>query len=234
MDDFLLYALIGGLGVAIIAGPLGSFVVWRRMAYFGDTLAHSRTCTRAPTGGEGVCVVALGGGLAGGLGGVVVAAPARRPAADVCVAPSVRVPPAPPVGVAATCCCARGASSGCSTFIAGDTVVLPDLCDGVASALDVVEPAVRTCGNVPVPEPSVDPARAVGVAPVSGFFPTSANLARRSSSASWAVRKACRSLGGKWAAVRGATLRAKPSLAVSGILPLTMTRGRSQRGAPFI
>jgi len=41
MDDFLLYALIGGLGVAIIAGPLGSFVVWRRMAYFGDTLAHS-------------------------------------------------------------------------------------------------------------------------------------------------------------------------------------------------
>lgn len=41
MDDFLLYALVGGLGVAIIAGPLGSFVVWRRMAYFGDTLAHS-------------------------------------------------------------------------------------------------------------------------------------------------------------------------------------------------
>ncbi|MFC6670581.1 zinc ABC transporter permease subunit ZnuB [Marinobacterium aestuariivivens] len=41
MDDFLLYALIGGLGVATIAGPLGSFVVWRRMAYFGDTLAHS-------------------------------------------------------------------------------------------------------------------------------------------------------------------------------------------------
>lgn len=27
--------------VAIIAGPLGCFVVWRRMSYFGDTLAHS-------------------------------------------------------------------------------------------------------------------------------------------------------------------------------------------------
>lgn len=41
MDDFLLRALFAGLGVAIIAGPLGSFVVWRRMAYFGDTLAHA-------------------------------------------------------------------------------------------------------------------------------------------------------------------------------------------------
>jgi zinc transport system permease protein len=41
MDDFLLRALLAGIGVALVAGPLGSFVVWRRMAYFGDTLAHS-------------------------------------------------------------------------------------------------------------------------------------------------------------------------------------------------
>ena len=41
MADFLLWALLAGLGVALVAGPLGSFVVWRRMAYFGDTLAHS-------------------------------------------------------------------------------------------------------------------------------------------------------------------------------------------------
>ena len=41
MPDFLLYALLAGLGVAVVAGPLGSFAVWRRMAYFGDTLAHS-------------------------------------------------------------------------------------------------------------------------------------------------------------------------------------------------
>jgi len=41
MDDFLLRALAGGLGVALVAGPLGSFVSWRRMAFFGDTLAHS-------------------------------------------------------------------------------------------------------------------------------------------------------------------------------------------------
>lgn len=41
MDDFLLRALAGGIGVALVAGPLGCFIVWRRMAYFGDTLAHS-------------------------------------------------------------------------------------------------------------------------------------------------------------------------------------------------
>jgi len=41
MTDFLLYALLAGLGVALVAGPLGCFVVWRRMASFGDTLAHS-------------------------------------------------------------------------------------------------------------------------------------------------------------------------------------------------
>ncbi len=34
-------AALAGLGLALLAGPLGSFVVWRRMAYFGDTLAHS-------------------------------------------------------------------------------------------------------------------------------------------------------------------------------------------------
>lgn len=41
MPDFLLYALIAGLALAIVAGPLGSFVVWRKMAYFGDTLSHA-------------------------------------------------------------------------------------------------------------------------------------------------------------------------------------------------
>lgn len=41
MADFLLYALLAGIAVALVAGPLGSFAVWRRMAYFGDTLAHS-------------------------------------------------------------------------------------------------------------------------------------------------------------------------------------------------
>lgn len=41
LDDFFTRALVAGVGVAIVAGPLGCFIVWRRMAYFGDTMAHS-------------------------------------------------------------------------------------------------------------------------------------------------------------------------------------------------
>lgn len=41
LDDFFIRALVAGVGVALVAGPLGCFVVWRRLAYFGDTLAHS-------------------------------------------------------------------------------------------------------------------------------------------------------------------------------------------------
>jgi zinc transport system permease protein len=41
LDDFFIRALLAGVGVALVAGPLGCFVVWRRMAYFGDTMAHS-------------------------------------------------------------------------------------------------------------------------------------------------------------------------------------------------
>jgi len=40
-DDLVVRGLVAGLGVAAIAAPIGCFVVWRRMAYFGDTLAHS-------------------------------------------------------------------------------------------------------------------------------------------------------------------------------------------------
>lgn len=41
MDDFIINALVAGIGLALLAGSLGCIVVWRRMAYFGDTLAHS-------------------------------------------------------------------------------------------------------------------------------------------------------------------------------------------------
>ena len=40
MDDLILKALLAGMAVAAVGGPLGSFVVWRRGAYFGDTLGH--------------------------------------------------------------------------------------------------------------------------------------------------------------------------------------------------
>ncbi|SON49242.1 zinc ABC transporter permease subunit ZnuB [Vibrio tapetis] len=41
MIDFLLPSILAGIAIALITGPLGSFVVWRKMAYFGDTLAHA-------------------------------------------------------------------------------------------------------------------------------------------------------------------------------------------------
>jgi zinc transport system permease protein len=41
LDDFIINALLAGFGIAMICGVMGCFVVWRRMAYFGDSLAHS-------------------------------------------------------------------------------------------------------------------------------------------------------------------------------------------------
>jgi len=41
LDDFVTRAILAGLMVAVVAGPLGAFMVWRRMAYFGDTVSHS-------------------------------------------------------------------------------------------------------------------------------------------------------------------------------------------------
>lgn len=38
---YLALPLLGGMGVACVAGPLGALMVWRRLAYFGDTLSHS-------------------------------------------------------------------------------------------------------------------------------------------------------------------------------------------------
>ena len=40
-DDFFVRALFAGIGIAFVTGPLGCFVVWRRLSYFGDTLSHS-------------------------------------------------------------------------------------------------------------------------------------------------------------------------------------------------
>jgi len=41
LDDFYLRAMLAGVLVALLAAPFGCFVIWRRMAYFGDTMAHS-------------------------------------------------------------------------------------------------------------------------------------------------------------------------------------------------
>ena len=41
LDDFMVRAALAGIGVSIAAAPLGCFIVWRRMAYFGDATAHA-------------------------------------------------------------------------------------------------------------------------------------------------------------------------------------------------
>ena len=40
-DDFFIRALIAGIGIALVTGPLGCFIIWRRLSFFGDTLAHA-------------------------------------------------------------------------------------------------------------------------------------------------------------------------------------------------
>ena len=40
-DDFFIRALVAGLGIALVTGPLGCFVIWRRLSFFAGTLAHS-------------------------------------------------------------------------------------------------------------------------------------------------------------------------------------------------
>ena len=41
LDDFFIRAIIAGIGIAIVTGSLGCFIIWRRLSFFGDTLAHS-------------------------------------------------------------------------------------------------------------------------------------------------------------------------------------------------
>ena len=40
-DDFFIRALIAGIGIALVTGPVGCFIIWRRLSFFGDTLSHS-------------------------------------------------------------------------------------------------------------------------------------------------------------------------------------------------
>jgi zinc transport system permease protein len=64
LDDFLLRAGLAGVGLSLATGPLGAFVVWRRMAYFGDATAHAAILGVA---------LALATGLPPGLGTLAVA-----------------------------------------------------------------------------------------------------------------------------------------------------------------
>tara|TARA_B110000459_G_scaffold171494_1_gene192294 strand:- start:65 stop:892 length:828 start_codon:yes stop_codon:yes gene_type:complete len=41
IDPFILRGLLAGIAVALVTGTVGCFVIWRRMSYFGDSLAHA-------------------------------------------------------------------------------------------------------------------------------------------------------------------------------------------------
>ena len=41
MDDFIYRALMASIGVSVIAGSLGCFVIWKRLSYFSDSISHS-------------------------------------------------------------------------------------------------------------------------------------------------------------------------------------------------
>ena len=88
LDDFMVRAGLAGIGVALAAGPLGCFVVWRRMAYFGDATAHAAILGVAlfyVCAGMGMAFAARTGstpspwemGLTFGVGQIVAAAALR-------------------------------------------------------------------------------------------------------------------------------------------------------------
>ena len=66
LESFLVRAALAGVGVAVAAAPLGCFVVWRRMAYFGDAVAHAAILGVALALGFGISVTA--GALIAALG----------------------------------------------------------------------------------------------------------------------------------------------------------------------
>ncbi len=41
MPDFMILAFLGGMLITLMSAPVGTFMLWRRMAYFGDALAHT-------------------------------------------------------------------------------------------------------------------------------------------------------------------------------------------------
>ena len=67
-DDFLVRALLAGVGLALVAAPLGCVVVWRRMAFFGDALAHAGLL-----GVAGALLLGATGAGATGLGVFLIA-----------------------------------------------------------------------------------------------------------------------------------------------------------------
>ena len=49
LDDFFIRALLAGIGIALVTGPLGCFIIWRRLSFFGDTLEILLNINLPPT-----------------------------------------------------------------------------------------------------------------------------------------------------------------------------------------
>jgi zinc transport system permease protein len=41
VEDFIINGLVAAIGISIIAGSLGCFVIWKRMSYFSESISHS-------------------------------------------------------------------------------------------------------------------------------------------------------------------------------------------------
>ena len=72
-EQFMLHALAAGLGLALIAAPLGCFVMWRRMAYFGEAVSQSGLIGVALGLGVGALIGAFGRPVAFSVGPVLLA-----------------------------------------------------------------------------------------------------------------------------------------------------------------
>ena len=76
LDDFFTRALLAGLGLALVTGPAGCFVVWRRLAYFGESIAHSSVLGVAPLAATVAVAIKI-------VGILLIVAPLVIPAATV-------------------------------------------------------------------------------------------------------------------------------------------------------
>ena len=75
LDDFIVRAFLAGAGIALVAGPLGCVVVWRRMAFFGDALAHAGllgVALAVSLGAGGTLGIGLGVALVAGASGLIL------------------------------------------------------------------------------------------------------------------------------------------------------------------
>jgi zinc transport system permease protein len=121
LDDFLVRAALAGVGLTLATGPLGSFVVWRRMAYFGDATAHAALLGVALALMLDLPVAVGTVTVAAAIGLAVAALAARGETADAAL--GVLSHGALAVGLVAIAF-APGPSGGLETYLFGDILAV--------------------------------------------------------------------------------------------------------------